>query len=214
MDYDALEKLVKLRDSGALTEQEFAEQKTLLNAAAPRADYGRIETREPTRARWRRPLALTGIATVVVAALTFTYFRRSDLSNLLGSVAPEELQCQASIRSSLINPETAQFFEFESTSPERYIMYFEEKASEHAKESMASLNVGSSLTGVYADYMAAEKERIAASAVREAVSQERQKISENASKIFTYRVKAEGKLGNTITTTNFCVVSSNSCECM
>lgn len=209
MDYDALERLVRLRDSGALTQQEFSDQKSLLADPEPV-----VSTREKQQVLWQKPLALAAVATVVVGGTALAYFNTSGPPSLMDTRSPEERQCQSSISASLINPETAEFFEFLPAGREIYLSQFEQRLRGEVEESVSASGAGSGLYGVYAQGMAAATEGIISKHVREAVDQERDRLNKQSLQTFTYRVKADGKLGNTITSTQYCTVNDTSCACV
>jgi hypothetical protein len=210
LDYDALERLVRLRDSGALTEHEFAEQKSLLVDPI----YSSTMDTEEQRRRWPTPAVLTAVTMVALIGAAAAYFKGSDVVGLLDTRSPEERQCQASIKASLVNPETAEFFEFQTTSRERYLSKFEENLRAELTESVSVSGAGSGLSGMYAQGMAAATEGIISKHVREAVSSERSRLSGTGLAVFSYRIKANGKLGNVITSTQLCVVGDNRCDCL
>ena len=88
MDYDALNRLVKLRDSGAITEEEFASQKAVLletgEAEAEEAQKGSFKTRAMAflgRAEGVYLAVLRG-ATLVFATILVVYAAWLGLSGL------------------------------------------------------------------------------------------------------------------------------------
>lgn len=211
MDYDALERLVRLRDSGALTEQEFAEQKSILSDPVQNAVDSR---RQRQQRRWQTPVGLTAITTVVLGGAALAYFNNPGLISSIDARPSEERQCQSSIKASLLNPETVEFFEFQSASREDYLSQFEEKLRGELEEGISASGTGTGLSGIYAQGMASATAGIISKHVRDAVSQERTRLNEQGFRIFAYRIKADGKLGNTITSTQYCTVSATSCECV
>lgn len=126
----------------------------------------------------------------------------------------DEVVCQSAIKSSLINPETVEFFEFKPVSKESYLSKIEQDAREVAQKELLSSNFGSGLSGNYA--LAAEMmaNRIISEHVSEAVSHEKVRINRDGLRTFTYRVKAEGQLGNKITSVQYCSLNDTACTCV
>ena len=100
-----------------------------------------------------------------------------------------ESVCKASIKDTLLNPETAQFLDFESISKgtAKYAMS-KSLASEH--------ELPSGMT----------------SSIVEGALDKGEKSAGNL-EYYRVRVRAEGKLGNTVTQQNICILASDGCAC-
>lgn len=219
VDLDALERLAKLRDSGTISEAEFIEQKRLLTKKTSSPHKHMPSLRTLLLSPNNRPKVI-GAGAIVVASLGALFIAFSG--GLIGGGprsispfgSPFEQQCKASITSTLINPETAEFFEFSPSTPSSYIVEFEREFRESLESAVSEMNLGSGLYGVYAESMASSTDLIISRRVSEAVSAERTRLSAPNIKTFSYRMKADGRLGNTITSTQYCVVDANSCSCI
>lgn len=76
--YDELERLQRLRESGALTDEEFQTEKRRLLGHQSIAPAEQTETAEPRTPSRRRILMLLGIAGLVLAIVAGLYFGRSS----------------------------------------------------------------------------------------------------------------------------------------
>lgn len=94
--------------------------------------------------------------------------------------------CEASIKGGLINPETAEFFEFDEVSKEAFI-----------RVSMAN------------NQSSATPEQLRANLSR----YWDEEIIGKGSKAFVFRYKAEGRLGNKITQQALCLADDKACVC-
>lgn len=208
MDYEALEQLVRLRDSGAITDEEFADQKVLLTGAV------RMEGADVVRGQRPRGTKMfaVGVGVIGIAVIALVYLSGSTISGLVESVPPEEQQCRSAIKASLINPETVEFFEFAPVGREAYLSEFRDNLRSALDESVS--DSGSGLYGVYARGMAAAREGIISKHANESTHEERNRLAAEKLNTYSYRIKADGKLGNTITETQYCSANSRSCLCV
>jgi hypothetical protein len=107
---------------------------------------------------------------------------------LYGCSPTEDMRksCEASIKGGLLNPETAEFFEFDEVSKEAFI-----------RVSMAN------------NQSASTPEQLKTSLARYWDEQ----IVGKGSKAFVFRYKADGRLGNKITQQALCLADGTSCVC-
>lgn len=99
--------------------------------------------------------------------------------------------CEASIKGQLLNPETAEIMDFKSISREEAV-------------SRVASDVVSTMPN--SEYL---PEGAAVGKVAEGVDKEYSKETS----FYGARVRAEGKLGNTVTSTQTCAVESGTCSC-
>lgn len=94
--YDELERLQRLRESGALTDEEFqAEKRRLLGhqSIAPAAEVVEVEPQPPSRRRLWIILGLAGLVIAVVAGLFFGRMSESD-DGIIDLPMPTENEAQ------------------------------------------------------------------------------------------------------------------------
>lgn len=214
MDYDALERLVRLRDSGAITDDEFAQQKAVL--AGPKARTTKTSSLSWLQRNWQsanRTPILVGVAVAILGLSALVYLTVDNKAAVIDTQSPEERQCQTAIKATLINPETVEFFEFIPEIKASYLSSFEDKRREEFQSVVDQSNAGSGLYGVYAQGMAAAAQSIVDRNLREAVAAESARIDQAGLSTFSYRIKADGQLGNTITSTQHCAANARSCGC-
>lgn len=104
--------------------------------------------------------------------------------------------CEKSVKESLINPETAEFMEFKTvplTEASDLLKNYMVKAVMEKDPRIAEYGLGSSV------------ESDASNSVKT--------ILEGVSSTYVMRMKAEGKLGNKITSNQLCMISENDCSC-
>ena len=109
-------------------------------------------------------------------------------------LSQNERLCRESVKSEHINPETVEFYEFGSSDRSQYI-------SARSKES------ADSISSQRPDFDRSDVEQTTYGVV-----------SENVDKLksptfHTLRIKADGKLGNKITSVMQCIVSEGTCSC-
>lgn len=103
-----------------------------------------------------------------------------------GQTHHAEQLCEGYIKKQLINPETAQFFEFKELSKQAWV-----------DVSMSHWN-----------YTGAEREQ----AIRN-LEQMWDRTASGGTKVYTLRYKAQGRLGNTITNFSMCTAKKDACYC-
>jgi hypothetical protein len=210
MDYDALERLVRLRDSGALTAEEFHAQKAALLARG-----SEHERTAPPVFRSNRVIVLIAVslAALIVAALVGRSMLHNGQVPLAVQASAEETSCKADILGNLLNPETAQFFEFVPVGRESYLEAYRAMLDSEVRDEVSKMNVGAGLEGVFAQGMAASAEAIISKNVYEGVDKERARLGSEDLQTYTFRVKAAGKLGNVITSNEYCSAKGSACTC-
>lgn len=207
VDFDALEKLVKLRDSGALSEIEFHYQKALIAS-----EESNVEMINNKNKYLSYPLLFLYSTVIIISWITFWYFNDIKMIYYMNVKSDEEKICQISIKSNLLNPETVEFFEFLPVHELDYISQYKSRLTSELSEEFSY--VGRNFTGLYSDVMESSKESIISRNVMEAADKERLRLKEKDLKTFSYRFKSDGKLGNTITSTEYCAVGKSICECI
>ena len=107
----------------------------------------------------------------------------------------EERLCQADIRNALINPETAQFFEFEN---------IDEVAFRRGVENLVwkQHNVSQSERGRFGNQL------------DEPINEIVRTATERNAHLRSYRVKADSRAGLTITTNYVCAIAEGQCVCL
>lgn len=125
------------------------------------------------------------------------------LAMLLSSGCSEsnkiEQLCQANIEASLINPETAQFFEFSPISERAAVDRFYE----------GGLKMRGTNSGEVAERYGAETQKLFRETAEEAIGG----MAKEGAGFFEYRVKAGSRLGLTVTTTYTCGGNTEECAC-
>jgi hypothetical protein len=102
------------------------------------------------------------------------------------------------VKETLLNPETAEFFEFEQSVEEGFKLGVLTSETKKWEEIAGDWYSGRD------EFVATE----AAKAAKERVN------SLGSAKFYSLRVKAEGKLGNKITSELECAVKDGGCECL
>lgn len=124
------------------------------------------------------------IPLLAIFSITFSVFLTSCGSK-------SEKICLSSIKDNLINPETAEFFEFSDISMEKFGQLTGDRNS-------------SSYEGSAADVVRSETSRIL-----------KEKMADFPNATFhSVRVKADGKIGNKITQNMLCVSLPEGCQCV
>lgn len=121
------------------------------------------------------------------------------LVNCSGPTEAVAKLCQANIKAGLINPETAQFFEFQPIS------------AEQAEESyyQGALKMRGTNSGEVVSKYGAETD----AAFRDVAQNVIGGIAAEGAEFYTYRVKAHSRVGLTVTTNYTCASGPEQCAC-
>lgn len=113
---------------------------------------------------------------------------------------PELATCRAAITSQLLNPETVEFFEFEQAGSEDYLSRF--RAASTATNTAANID--------YADVSGFAS--IVGRGVQIEVDRQTQAMREGW-KTYRTRYKSDGRLGNRVTSFDYCISNGKECSC-
>lgn len=206
--YDELEALISLRKKEVLSEEEFVEQKRRI-LDLPHARNAVGDGAQNWVQAHRTQLAI--LFGVCVLSAAFWYGSKTDVATVFASA--DERLCRTAIQASLINPETVEFYDFGPSGHSAYLSAYEADARKQLEDSTSGAS-GAGLSGFYADAFASSKRSIIDKGVREMVDAERALLQPSGSATYMFRIKATGRLGNEITSNQFCAIKSGSCDCV